>query len=219
MGKPLNHLTPTAKPILGDPAALTDHLGRPESLALVGHEAASLRPQPVTDLASLRNFLDGYRRDVLGPIELPVIRDTFFHGQRSEIREILALDRRLAREAALKPFAFASQSVGRSWLRRLRPLHDLKVIRRYLEAIRRERACGWHTAVYGIVLSVYSLPLRQGLQSYAHQTLRGFIDSAAQRVSLGPAPHTALMEEASAPLAQWVEETLRTPERPAFEVL
>jgi hypothetical protein len=37
------------------------------------------------------------------------------------------------------------------------------------------RAHAWHTLVYGLTLSVYSLPLRQGLISYAAQTTRGFM--------------------------------------------
>jgi urease accessory protein UreF len=57
-------------------------------------------------------------------------------------------------------------------------------VQRYLAAIEDGRARGWHTLVYGISLAMFSLPLRQGLQNYAEQTQRGFIESAARSLRL-----------------------------------
>lgn len=58
------------------------------------------------------------------------------------------------------------------------------MVRRYLEAAERGEARAWHTVVYGLMMSVYSLPLRQGLIHYGTQTLRGFVVSAGTSLGL-----------------------------------
>jgi urease accessory protein UreF len=58
------------------------------------------------------------------------------------------------------------------------------VVQRYLRAVELGDAHGWHTLVYGLTLAIYSLPLRQGLLGYAHQTTRGFIYAAARTLQL-----------------------------------
>ena len=59
-------------------------------------------------------------------------------------------------------------------------------------------AHAWHTVVYGLILSLYSLPLRQGLLSYARQTTRGFICSVARRGKLTERECLGLLKELSA---------------------
>ena len=67
-------------------------------------------------------------------------------------------------------------------------MRDQRVVQRYLQAVEGGQANGWHTLVYGLTLAVYSLPLRQGLLGYAHQTTRGFIYSAARMLAPLRAP-------------------------------
>jgi hypothetical protein len=47
-------------------------------------------------------------------------------------------------------------------------------------------------------MATYSLPLRQGLFGYAHQTTRGFIRAAARSLRLSEAESGELFEELSA---------------------
>jgi hypothetical protein len=49
--------------------------------------------------------------------------------------------------------------------------------------------------VYGLILSLYSLPLRQGLLSYAQQTTRGFIYLAARGLALAESDCLGLLDE------------------------
>jgi hypothetical protein len=63
-------------------------------------------------------------------------------------------------------------------------LRDLRLLRRYESAVLRGQAYGWHTLVYGVVLAIYSLPLRQGLVGYANQTVNGFLRTGAARLGL-----------------------------------
>ena len=62
----------------------------------------------------------------------------------------------------------------------------------------RSHANAWHTIVYGVILSVYSLPLRQGLLSYAVQTTRGFVDSLARQKQFTEAECAQVLQECSA---------------------
>src|SRR5437667_1439492 len=180
---------------VGDLAPLAAQIGSAEGLAALSG-AVPRKFHRVKDLASLRCFLLDYHSEVLIPLELPAICRAHGHASRYEIRELIELDRQLAREMLLQRFATASQRVGKTQLKRLRPLRDQRLVQRYLRAVQAGEAQAWHTVVYGLVLSPYSLPLPQGLLSYAQQTMRGFVRSAAGHLQLSPAECEALMSDA-----------------------
>lgn len=170
--------------LLGDPHPLLEQLGAPEDVAAAGAVARAIAFRRVTDLPSLRRFLDSYRAEILVPFEMPMIVRAYQHAASGEANELIALDERLGGERALRPFALASCRVGQRQLSKLRPLRGQRLVQRYLAAIEEGRARGWHTLVYGVSLAMFSLPLRQGLQNYADQTVRGFVESAARSLRL-----------------------------------
>jgi urease accessory protein UreF len=124
------------------------------------------------------------------------------------VRELVVLDQQLAAEPILRDFAAASRRVGRCQLQKLRPLRDQRLVQRYLHAVEAGRAHGWHILVYGLTLAVYSLPLRQGLLGYAHQTTRGFIYSAARMLRLSERQCRELFDDLCARLPEAVEALL-----------
>jgi urease accessory protein UreF len=144
--------------------------------------ARDLPPAPssqhITDLSALQNFLDTYLTQILLPLELPAIAEACSRVRRGQTRELIALDRQLAGEARLAPFAPASRKTGALQLQRLKPLRDERTVQRYLSAVESGRAGGWHTLVYGLTLAVYSFPLRQGLLHYARETMAGLARAA-----------------------------------------
>src|SRR5438309_2156785 len=182
---------------VGDLAPLAAQIGSAEGLAALSG-AVPRKFHRVKDLASLRCFLLDYHSEVLIPLELPAICRAHGHASRYEIRELIELDRQLAREMLLQRFATASQRVGKTQLKRLRPLRDQRLVQRYLRAVQAGEAHAWHTVVYGLILSLYSLPLRQGLLSYARQTTRGFVCSVARRGKLTERECLGLLNELSA---------------------
>ena len=169
---------------LGEAHPLVEQLGSADGLASLHALADSLRARPVTSLPALRDFLRRYHERILLPHELPVIQAAFAHASRNELRELLALDQQLSREPALVDFADASRRVGQAQLQRLRPLKDERIVQRYLHAIETSEAHGWHTLVYGLTLSLYSLPVLQGLASYEKQTLLGFMHAVTRSLRL-----------------------------------
>lgn len=181
--------------LLGDAHPLLEQLGSAEDLALTSTVADILELRRVSDLPSLRNFLDAYRTQVLAPIELPAIVSAHAHATRGELKELIALDGRLAQDTTIRKFALASCRVGQRQLSRLRPMRDQRLVQRYLAAIEGGQARGWHTLVYGVSLAMFSLPLRQGLQHYIEQTTRGFIYSSAKSLRLAEADCHSLMDE------------------------
>jgi urease accessory protein UreF len=190
---------------LGDWHPLAEQLGSTDGLAALGAVSASLRLVPVHDLASLRHFLVNYHSRILVPLELPAIQSAHGHATRHEVRELVALDRRIEGQHILREFAAASRRIGQSQLRKLRPLYDDRVVQRYLDAVEGGEAHGWHTLVYGVTLAIYSLPLRQGLLGYAHQTTRGFIYSAARMLQLSERQCRAVFDGLCADLPEAVE--------------
>jgi urease accessory protein UreF len=160
---------------LGQWHPLAAQLGSADGLVALASLTAALNLPPVADFETLRRFVRSYHERVLQPVELPALLRGFNHTARFELRELVAYDQELSALPELKPLAEASRRVGRYHLESLRPLQDDRFVRRYLAAVEEGRANAWHTLVYGLTLSVYSLPLRQGLISYAAQTTRGFI--------------------------------------------
>jgi urease accessory protein UreF len=158
----------------------------------------------------LRTFLTTYRTQILVPLEMPVIVAAHGHAIRNEARELIAVDERLAQEKVIRDFAMASCRVGQRQLSKLRALRDERIVQKYLLAIERGEARGWHTLVYGLSLAVYSLPVRQGLQHYAEHTMRGFVESAAKPLRLSQAAVEETLGEQTAHVPRGIELALAT---------
>lgn len=187
-----------------NPAGLTRQLV-PADLASVWRPLARFQAPEVVDARSLRTFLEDYRDQVLVPVELQVVRDAYWHTARYEVRELIALDSSLSRLAVLTRFAEASRAAGRHQLKRLLPLRDQRLVRRYWQAVELGQAQGWHAVVFGMVLSLFSIPLRQGMIHYAHQTLSGFLRAGACKVALPEPENRHLLEKVTEPLRGAVE--------------
>ncbi len=190
---------------LGDWHPLAEQLGSADGLITLGSASALLRLGPVP----LRQFLCNYQERILLPLELPAIESAHGHATHNETRELVALDGQLAKETLLQQFAAASRRVGQYQLQKLRPLRDQRLVQRYLAAVETGRAHGWHTLVYGVTLAIYSLPLRQGLLGYAHQTTRSFIYSAARSLALSENQCRRLFDAVSKDLPAAVDSLLR----------
>jgi urease accessory protein UreF len=195
---------------LGDFHPLAEQLGSTVGLIHLGSVSSLLRLDPVHDVPSLQRFLKNYQAQILLPFELPAIQSAHGHASRNELRELVVLDRQLAAEGVLRTFAGASRRVGQSQLQKLRPLRDSRFVQRYLQAVEARQADGWHTLVYGLTLAIYSLPLRQGLLGYAHQTTRGFIYSAARSLQLSEHRCRLIFDELCAALPDAVENLVQS---------
>ena len=193
----------------GECHPLAEQLGSADGLLELGSVSVILQLRPVKDMTSLGRFLRTYHAQILLPIELRAIQSAHGHASRNEARELVALDRSLVGQVVLSDFAHASQRIGQMQLKKLRPLRDSRLLQRYLRAVEDGHAHGWHTLVYGLTLAIYSLPLRQGLMGYAHQTTRGFIHSAARSLRLSESQCRRLFDGVCAGLPIAVESLLR----------
>ncbi len=200
--------------LLGDSHPLLYQLGSVDSLVTLAAAATTLQMQRVDSQPALARFLAAYRAQLLLPLELPAIYRAHQHASRNETSELLALDGELARHPGQQDFAAASRRVGQCQLQRLRPLRDERIVQRYLRAVEADGAQAWHTLVYGLTLALYSLPVRQGLLNYAHQTLRGFIEVAAHPLRLSDGGCRDLLEDACAGLPCEVEKLIAAPAAP-----
>lgn len=103
-------------------------------------------------------------------VDWPTIIRAHDAASRGDWRTVLALDREWgARPGWDGAVGEASFRAGQRQLARMRPMRDARVVQRYREAVEAGTARGWHPVVYGVVLAVHSIPLRQGL---AHHALR-----------------------------------------------
>jgi len=181
--------------MLGDLHPLIEQLGSLDGLVTLAGASGAVQIRHISTPADLRQFLRNYHAQVLQPCELPAIQRAFAHASRNELRELIAFDKEIGGEPVLKNFASASRRVGQCQLQRLRPLRDQRLVQRYLGAVEKGEATGWHTLVYGLTLAVYSVPLRQGLFGYARQTTRGFIHSAARTLKFSETDCLCVLEE------------------------
>lgn len=197
-----------AENLLGDFHPLIDQMGSPGGLKLAGAVNASLRLDHVSDFAGLEKFLKNYTAQLLAPVELPLILQAHGHASRNEFCELIALDRQVDRDARLEVFASASRRIGQFQLQRLRPLRDQRGLQRYIRAVDSGEANAWHTLVYGITLASFSLPLRQGMQNYSEQTLRGFVHSANRTLQTEEKNCELLLQELGAELPAILDQLL-----------
>jgi urease accessory protein UreF len=192
-----------------DARPLTEQLGSADELTTLSPIACSHQLTKIHSLPALRDFLLQYRDHALAPREFRHIYTAYNLASQNYIRELLALDQELARDKSLEDFQLASRHVGKRQLNRLRAMKDLRLVQRYREAVNECKAYGWHTLVYGLVLSTYSLPLRQGLLHYGRQTLGGFVQSAARSLDLRDDACLQLQVELNSSLPALIEKTIR----------
>ena len=202
------NIIPSPTTPLREVRELDTELGSAKGLALLSAAALDERLQKVRDRDGLRLFLDEYSDRVLVPVELQVIQEAHAHATCGHAQELIELDQRLTREFPNISFLMASQLIGRIQLRKLRPLRGQKMVRRYLEAVRHGDANGWHTVVYGMVLALHSIPLRQGLVHYGSQTFDGFINAASDRIPMTVPQSHELYDELCARLPAAVHQVL-----------
>jgi urease accessory protein UreF len=198
----LRQKNPESTELLGEWHPLVQQLGSAEGLIALSTASHSLQLNNVDSVPALLRFLEAYQSQILIPLELPAIQRAYRHASRNETRELVAFDRQMDGEPALKSFANASRRVGQAQLRRLRPLRDHRLLQRYLRAVDEGLAHGWHTLVYGVTLSVYSLPVLQGLNSYEKQTLLGFMHAVSRTLRLSEKDCRDLLEQLSPSLPQ-----------------
>ena len=207
-GSTTNLAAPSMESSLGEWHPLSSQLDSTDGLLPLAEAADLLQLPRIRDSHSLRGFLNHYRVQLLEAIEMPAIKQAFDRAMANEVRELIELDRSLEERNILRPFATASQRIGRYQISRLRPLRDNRVVQRYLRAVEDGKARGWHSVVYGLTLSVYSIPPRQGLVVYARQTLRGFIEAAVGPLRIPDLLGSQLLEEVSENLQFTVEEIM-----------
>lgn len=191
-----------------DARSLSERLGPADELTTLSPAACTHHLTKIHSLPALRDFLFWYRQEVLAPHELRHVWHASVLASRGHARELLELDAQLASEPVLLDFQLASRHVGKRQLNRMRALKDLRVVQRYLQAVNDGASYGWHTLVYGVVLSAYSLPARQGLLHYGRQTLGGFIHAAARTLDLRQEDCLELQAEAVAALPPLIEQSI-----------
>lgn len=202
-----------------DTRALTERLGSAGELTTLSPAAYGHNLAKVHSVEDLREFLLRYREEILGPLEFRHIIEAAECAANNHLKELFALDKRLAREPRLKEFQLASRAVGKRQLNRMRAMKDLRVLQRYRDLVNDGKARGWHTLVYGLVLSAYSIPLRQGLLHYGRQTLGGFIDSAARPLRLTETSRAELRDEQVLSLPPAIGQTLAPDEDRGFRIV
>src|SRR5678815_5055872 len=154
----LNQPQPESTDLLGDWHPLVQQLGSSQGLITLSTASHSLRLNNVTDVRTLRQFLEAYQSHILIPYELPAIQRAFRHACRNETPELIEFDNEIDRESVLRPFAPASKRVGQAQLRRFRPMRDIRLVQRYLHAVDAGLAHAWHTLVYGLTCLLYTSP-------------------------------------------------------------
>jgi urease accessory protein UreF len=198
--------------LLGDLSPLLEQIGSPAGMSALASTSAFPRTR-ISSLPEFEQFLSNYTVEVLARVDIPVIEDAYRMTSSNQLRELIASDRLLAENSHVKHFASASRKSGQAQLLRLRPLKDNRFVQRYLDAVERGEANGWHTIAYGVNLAVYSLPLRQGLHGYTSQITQSFIRSASRDLRLKDTAFTEIQKSAQARLNSIVESLLtsRTP--------
>lgn len=203
----------SANEVTGELSALAEKLGAAHLTELT-HTSSRFELNHIRNLPQLRRFLQKYSAQVLVNSELRTIHRAYQHASRSQARELIALDASVQSLPLLRSLTPASQHVGGSQLQKLRPLRDQRVVQRYLAAVESGEAKAWHTVVFGLVLALFSVPLRQGLLHYATQTVNGFIHSAAGRLQLRQEDCEALLTEITQQFPRAVDEIVQEESTP-----
>ena len=175
------------------------------------NDDTNLKPfdiEAVSDLRGLRLFLKRYEREILRPIELPAVQSAYWFANRGQYRELLELDAELSAHVELLPFARASLMAGREHLRLLKPMYDQRMMQRFRKCVLAGEARGWNPIVFGMFLSIHSVPVREGLLQFGRQIWSGFVNGVQESCGLPDDECTALLDETIDRLPAWIEEVI-----------
>lgn len=191
-----------------DPGASQPPLAGHGSFAAPASLDDFFRVRKVQDEESLRHFLSILLEENIARVDLPIIRLARESAAQNDAKALVAFDQ--LRDSLPVPHELneASIKVGQQQLQKLAPLKGHRFLGRYRAAVESGQSCGHHAVVYGIHLFLFSIPLREGLLSYAFQTVNGFIAAAARSIRLTEEQRRALIEQVCARLAQQVEASL-----------
>ena len=169
---------------------------------------------PIADWAGFEPLLIQYTAEVIVARDWPVMLQSWDFSRCGHSKELLELDRSW-NPGYGDPLAEASRRVGLRQLNRMRPLRDHRVVQRYLAAVENGEARAWHPIVFGVVLAVFGIPLRQGLVHYGIQTAGGWCDSIARAKGWPEAGGQQVLERLCAVLPKSLPSL---PDAGAFEV-
>jgi urease accessory protein UreF len=204
---PENLAPASSEALAGDIAPFAQALGESEILASLTALAKLVDAPTPQSASAVESFLARYRDRLLARVELPAIREAYELAADGKARELIELDRRLASQFGRSAFTEASRFAGRLQLRRLRPLRNA-TLQRYLHAVESGEASGWHLVVFGLLLALFSLPLRQGLAHYAVKTQLGLLESASRSVAVTAPERARLRRECEEPVASVVQQVV-----------
>lgn len=191
----------------GDPLPLLDRLGSP-GLASLLPELAAFQSLTGPSQPQLLEYLENYRDNGLVAVEWPAVFAAFRLASQGRVRELLSLDLEFQMPPDFAELARASLQTGRMQLERLSPLRDQRLLQHYRKAVQAGQAKGWHAVVYGLFLSLYSLPLRQGMLRYAQIILRGLLESAARHHHFSQVQVSQALDQLESPLPSALETLL-----------
>ncbi len=194
--------------LLGEVRALLEQLGGTANLINLHAAAETLACPEVANWEVFREFINTYKVKVLYAQELEAIYRGYTHARANEGRELVLLDQELAKVLRPRPLGEASRRIGQAQLQNLAPLRGEPVAAKYHAAVREGKAEGWHTLVYGLMLAVYCIPLRQGLAGYATQILNGYVQAAGRTFSVSEEDRADLLNALCADLPQRVDSVL-----------
>lgn len=197
----------TEGPILGDVQELSRQLGSPD--LMLQDSALFLHTEVIGDVASLGEFLEKFRDEVLARVDLPVICRAHQLASSNQGIELISFDQEYGKTPRLGQFSQPSREAGKRQLRRMHPLRDHKVVQKYLRAHESGSADGWHSIVYGLTMAVYAIPLRQALLNYSEKTISVMAESAMFARQLSVLECRDLVDKILSTLPAIVEKVLK----------
>ena len=164
-----------------------------------------LEIETVTSLRELRVFLARYEKEIFCDIELPAVHSAYWFANRGQFKELLSLDAELTANPTLQLFSEESLYVGRQHLRMLKPMYDQRMLQRFRKCVINGDAKGWNPIVFGMFLSIHSVPVREGLLQFGRQTWSGFINGIREQRDLPELECSLLLKEHMDRLPTWIE--------------
>jgi urease accessory protein UreF len=167
-----------------------------------------LELESVTSLKEFRVFLDRYEKEIFCDIELPAVHSAYWFANRGQFKELLDLDAELTESPSLRLFSEESLCVGRQHLRMLKPMYDQRLLQRYRKCVINGEAKGWNPIVFGIFLSIHSVPVREGLLQFGTQTWNGFINGIREQCGFSESECSKLLNKYVNHLPRWIEDVV-----------
>lgn len=144
-----------------------------------------LRNNKVTNMESLKEYVDVFLNNVFIYSDGLAIRMLYEYLNNNELEKIIELDRMLTVQAIAKETRNGSKLVASRMIKLFMDLYDSDILKEYEEKINRKEAFGHPAIVFGLLMYTLNFSEEEAIGFHMYSTISTLIQNGVRAIPIG----------------------------------